>query len=89
MKDIIKLNSRCHENNFLKRLNKANKEESKSYLLKVSTPYIRSGYTNNNKKFIDPSGGPMIVEGEVLEEIGSEVKSIDYVFGKGYMITFK
>lgn len=89
MGTMIKLKSRGQEDNYLKKLGKLDGSESKTYQLVTSTYHIREGYTNNNKKFIDPSGGPMIIEGEILEEVGLEVESIDYVFGKGYMITFK
>lgn len=40
-------------------------------------------------KFIDPSGGPMIVVGYELEEAKTVVKSIDFVKGYGYTITFE
>ena len=42
----------------------------------------------DGKKFIDPSGGPMIVVGETLKEAEAVVKSIDYTIGYGYTITF-
>lgn len=87
MKDIIKLNSRYKENNYLKILKKPDGSESKTYVLKVSTPYFRVG-TIDNKRFIDPSGGPMIVEGSRLEEANAVVKSIDFIMGYGYTITF-
>lgn len=41
------------------------------------------------KKFVDPSGGPMIVEGEYLHEIGKNVKRIDFVQGEGTFIEFE
>lgn len=88
MKDVIKLNSRYKENNYLKILKKPDGSESKTYVLKVSTPYFRVG-TVDNKRFIDPSGGPMIVVGETLKEAEAVVKSIDYTIGYGYTITFE
>lgn len=87
MNDIIKLNSRGQENNYLKRLKKSDNTESKTYALKTSTPYLRAGEVEGHK-FIDPSGGPMIVEGSKLEEADAVVKSIDYTIGYGYIITF-
>ena len=89
MNDVINLNSRGFEKNYLKRLKKPDNSESKTYMLNISNPYLRSGYVDNNKKFIDPSGGPMIVEGERLEEADAIVESIDFVTGHGYTITFK
>jgi hypothetical protein len=37
-------------------------------------------------KFVDPSGGPMMIEGEVLEELGKVIKRIDFVQGEGTFI---
>lgn len=88
MEDIIKLNSRYKENNYLKLLKKPDKSISKTYVLKVSNPYLRTGVTDG-KKFIDPSGGPMIIVGEILKEADAVVKSIDFTTGYGYTITFE
>lgn len=88
MKELIKLNSRYGENNTLKLLKKPNGEESKTYILKLSNQTLRTGLIGG-KKFIDPSGGPMITEGERLEEADAVVKSIDHIMGKGYSITFE
>lgn len=88
MKDIIELESRGYEKNYLKKLKKPDNTESKTYVLKVSNPYLRTGVIDGEKKFIDPSGGPMIVVGETLKEAEAVVKSIDYTIGYGYTITF-
>ena len=88
MKDLIKLRSRGYEENYLKRLKKPDGSESKTYVLKVSTPFLRSGEIDG-KKFIDPVGGPMIIVGGYLEEAEAVVKSIDYTIGYGYTITFE
>ena len=89
MKDLIKLKSRGYEENYLKRLKKLDGSESKTYVLKVSTPYLRGGEVEGGKKFIDPSGGPMIIVGDYLEEAEAVVKSIDFIAGYGYTITFE
>lgn len=89
MKDLIELKSRYEEHNYLRKLAKPDGSESKTYMLKTSTYTIRGGMTDKKKRFIDPAGGPMIVEGEYLEEAGAVVKSIDYVMGQGYAITFE
>lgn len=89
MKDLIKLKSRGYEENYLKKLKKLDGAESKTYVLKVSTPYLRGGELEGGKKFIDPSGGPMIVVGDYLEEAEAVVKSIDFTVGYGYTITFE
>ena len=87
MNDIINLTSGVYEKNYLKKLKKLDNTESKTYVLKVSNPYIRTG-TVDGKKFINPSGGPMITVGETLKEAEAVVKSIDYTIGYGYTITF-
>lgn len=89
MKDLIKLKSRGYEENYLKKLKKPDGSESKTYVLKVSTPYLRCGEAEGGRKFIDPSGGPMIVVGAYLEEAEAVVKSIDFTVGYGYTITFE
>lgn len=86
MEKIIKLHSRSGNNNYLELIN------DKTYALKTTYPYVRVGYLDgdrNSAKFIDPSGGPMIVVGEVLEEAKAKIKSIDFVKGVGYTITFE
>lgn len=89
MKDLIELKSRGEEHNYLRRLVKPDGSKPHTYMLKTSTYAMRSGLTDKKKKFIDPSGGPIIVEGEYLEEAEAVVKSIDYVIGVGYTITFE
>lgn len=77
MKDIIKLDSRDGTENILIKVSE------KKYKLK--TPYgYRVCYKGDKIKFIDPSGGPMIVVGEKLPEADAVVESIE----KG-IITFK
>ena len=89
MEKIIKLNSRGDVNNYLKMMMKPDGSESKTYLIKTDMPTLRMGYVNEKSKFIDPSGGPMIVEGARLEEAEAVVKSIDFVMGYGWTITFE
>ena len=88
MKDRIELNSRSkYEHHYLKKMAKPDGSESKTYVLKLSNQFLRSGVVDG-RKFIDPAGGPMIVEGARLEEADAVVKSIDFVMGYGYTITF-
>ena len=89
MEDIIKLHSRGGANNYLKKMKRLNGEESKTYVIKTDIPTIRLGYVEDKRKFIDLSGGPMIVEGSLLEEANAVVKSIDFVVGYGHIITFE
>lgn len=89
MEKIIKLQSRSEVNNYLKMMMKPDGSESKTYLFKTDMPTLRSGHINEKCKFIDPSGGPMIVEGTLLEEANAVVKSVDFTAGIGYTITFE
>ena len=89
MEDIIKLHSRGGINNYLKKMKRLNGEESKTYVIKTDMPTLRVGYIEDKRKFIDLSGGPMIVEGSLLEEANAVVKSIDFVVGYGHIITFE
>lgn len=52
-------------------------------------PTLRMGCVEEKRKFIDPSGGPMIVEGSLLEEANAVVKSINFIAGYGHTITFE
>lgn len=88
MDSIITLKSRGSSYNYLKLLQKPDKSESKTYVLKTDSPTVRIGYINN-KKMIDPPGGPMLIEGEILEEVGLKVKNIDFIAGYGHTITFE
>lgn len=89
MEDIIKLRSRHEAENYLKKLLKPDGSESKTYVLKTDVPTLRVGEVQGGNKFIDPSGGPMIVVGCELEEAKAVVKSIDFVEGYGWTITFE
>lgn len=66
--------------------------ESKTYVLKTDTPSLRVGEVGGTcyiHKFIDPSGGPMIMVGHELKEAKAVVKSIDFVEDYGWTITFE
>lgn len=89
MESVIKLCSRDGICNYLKKLNKLTDGESKTYLLKTSMPTLRTGYVKEKHKFIDPVGGPIIIEGSLLKEANAIVKSIDFVNGFGYTVTFE
>lgn len=89
MEDIIKLKSRGEENNYLKKLRKPDNSESSTYVLKVSTPTVGVTMEGNKHVSIDPSGGPVIKVGVLLEEAQAVVKSIDFTIGYGFTITFE
>lgn len=86
MENLIRLKSRNTDFTYLKKLCKSDNLESKTYV--ISNPILRGGETEDGKKFIDPSGGPMIIEGCKVEEADAVVKSIDFVEGCGWTITF-
>lgn len=88
MEKLIKLNSRGEDNNYLKLMSKSDGSESKTYLLKTENPYISTGYIDDKKFFVDPSGGPMMIVGNNLEGVG-KIKSINLVYGYGYFVTFE
>ena len=85
MKDIIKLKSRYNENNRLVKFT------NPVYILKTDVPSVRVGYDskNNQCQYIDPSGGPMIIVGEYLEEAEAVVDKIVPIPGYGYAVIFK
>ena len=89
MKNLIKLKSRGYEKNYLKKLKRPDDSESNTYVLKTDIPTLRVGEVQGGNKFIDPSGGPMIVVGYKLKEANAVVKSIDFVEGYGWTITFE
>lgn len=60
------------------------------YKLVCTVDFLRGGSLPDGKEFIDPSGGPMIVVGNPLEDYDSIthiVKSILYEKGIGTVIT--
>lgn len=89
MEDIIKLRSRYGTVNYLKKMPKPDGTNSKTYVLKTDVPTLRVGEVQGGNKFIDPSGGPIIIVGYKLEEADAVVKSIDFVDGYGWTITFE
>lgn len=89
MENIIYLNSREGPNNLLKKLSAAPGKESKTFALKTGSSVLRMGYTEDKKKFLDPSGGPMLIVGNFLKEANAVIKSIDFIEDYGYTITFE
>lgn len=88
MKDCITLSSREGSSTNLVKMKRTDGGESRTYLVKFSSPIINTGYTEDMKKFIDPGGGPMITEGCYLEEADATVRSITYIDGYGWIVTF-
>lgn len=88
MEKIYKLNSRGKENNYLKLMPKSDGSESKTYLLKTEIPYLRAGFLDDKRFYVEPSGGPMLIVGDKIPELGV-IKSIDFTYRYGYFITFE
>lgn len=89
MEDIIKLETTGENNNYLKKLKKPDGSESKTYVLKVTDPYVAITKTpTGGHASIGATGSNLIVVGEELKEAKAVVKSIDFTIGYGYTITF-
>jgi hypothetical protein len=83
----IKLQSHDGTNNYLEEL------EGRPNQYKLITPldFLRGGYIGENY-FVDPSGGPMIIEDNLLECYGNKsytVKNITNERGIGCIITLE
>lgn len=87
MEDKIELKQTKEEHNYLTKLRKPKAEESYSYLLHTKSAFTKTGMTGNNARYIRPAGGPMIIEGEFLQEANAKVESISYT-SLGWVITF-
>ena len=84
----IKLKSHDGSNNYLEEIEGRPNE----YRLVTSYNFLRGGYIGEHQHFIDPSGGPMIVEGEQLDCYGDKsyiVENISVEKGIGHIITLK
>ena len=85
MGKTIKLRSRYE--NVLTQLIPLNSENDKTYKFSTSEDLIRCGYLEDNTFYIDPPGGPMIIEGGSIN--GMKVKDIKHDYNIGYIITFE
>ena len=82
----IRLHSRDNSKNYLEKI----PEEENAYLFVTDMPSLRVGGSNSGMiEWIDPSGGPMIKVGEILDEAGRRVKSIKFIKYFGWIITFE
>lgn len=89
MEDIIKLETTGENSNYLKKLKRPDGSESKTYVLKVTDPYVTITKTpTGGHASIGATGSNLIVVGEELKEAKAVVKSIDFTIGYGYTITF-
>ena len=83
MKKTIKLQTHDGSNNYL--------EQVKGHVYKLVTQIdcIRGGEINNGDVFIDPSGGPMIVENNIIEGTDWIATKIEFKRDIGFLITLK
>lgn len=89
MEDIIKLETTGENSNYLKKLKRPDGSESKTYVLKVTDPYVTITKTpTGGHASIGATGSNLIVVGEELKEAKAVVKSIDFTIGYGHTITF-
>lgn len=89
MEDTITIHNRYGETHTLRKLrHKDSDKESKTYAVHSNGP-IKLGYSENNTKFLELSGGPTISVGKHLKDTDAVVKYIDSVFGFGYVVTFE
>lgn len=83
MKKTIKLPTHDGSNNYL--------EQYKGHVYELVTQIncIREGEINNGDVFIDPSGGPMIVENSRIEGTDWIATKIEFKRDIGFLITLK
>ena len=81
MSEIINLETRYHTKNYLEQY------QGNTYILRTESPYIRAGSTNDGKEFVDPSGGPMLVVGGMVDN--RKIASIGFLKDVGTLITFE
>jgi hypothetical protein len=84
----IRLQSHDGTNNYLEELEVRPNE----YHLVTPYNFLRDGYIGENQYFVDPSGGPMIVENEKLDCYGDKsymVDKISFEKGIGYIIALR
>lgn len=85
MKKTIELKSRYGDTYLLNRIG-----EEDSHLFSIGDwEFYRFGEIEKGIKFIDTSGGPFLTEGTYVKEADAVIKSIDYIEGQGFTITFK
>lgn len=89
MKEVYHLKTRDGTRNTLKKLFRKDGQESKTFVIKTSASTLREGKLTDGCKFIDLSGGSMIVENRPLEDADNAVvRSIDLTPQLGYTVTF-
>ena len=83
MNKIIKLQTHDGSNNYLEQI------KGHVYKLVTQTDYLMGGELDNGDIFIDPSGGPMLVENHRIAGTNWIVTKIEFKYNVGYLITLK
>ena len=81
MSEIINLKTRYHTKNYLEQY------QGNTYILRTERPYIRAGSTNDGKEFVKPSGGPMLIGGNKINN--KTIISIGFIKNVGIIVTLK
>jgi hypothetical protein len=91
MEEIIHLRTNNRDDFiFLKKLQKPNGKESKTFLLKTNARSVKYEYIDTKRKTLVPSGClSIMIEEQLLEEADAIISNISYTPGLGYTITFK
>lgn len=87
MEKKIKLRTHDGSANYLESIEDENRPNT--YKLVTAVPFIRGGQVADGREFIDPSGGPMLVVGELVEGTPYTIESIQFEKGVGQLITLK
>lgn len=89
MKQKYVLASLGEHKNSLEQLVRKDGKESKTYIVKTSSPSMKKGRLESGEEFIELAGGPRIVVKRPLKEVENmTVQSIDYSEVFGYTVTF-
>ena len=81
MSKKIKLETRYGTKNYLEQY------QGNTYVLKTESPYLRTGTSSTGKEFVDPSGGPMLIVGNKINN--KTIISIGFIKDVGTIITLK
>ena len=80
----ITLNTHDGSRNYLQRV-----DDSDNYILKTQFDFIRGGQVADGREFIDPSGGPMLVVGDIIDGTPYKIEKISHEKGVGFILTLK
>lgn len=81
MKKRIQLPTHDGSNNYLEQVS------GHIYKLKSAIEWLRMGSTPENKPFVDPSGGPMLIEGELVPGTDWRISRLIFKPSIGWLLT--